>query len=118
MAILMIDRAYPRLSFKCHGPVDKARKWDIRLGSTVLGSIDYNDQVPHEGTNARTWNITLTQGFDPLEFELIKVGTLTDRPYLTCVGTELVLYNPCSMTTKEAKLWIRHIIQKANVELT
>ena len=88
---------------------DERTKYEVVHGQNVVGHIESDPNIDSNRHSQRCWVCTMHDLFDDAEFS---TGFDEQAPFTTVRNRQLLLRNPSRLTMREAKSWIRTIVDR------
>lgn len=97
-------------------PIALRKNWNVYLGDRQIATIS-TAEVPStdHSHSLRIWTAKVNGGaFDPFDFPHVDEDSKEEsvRPHVTLTGGQSFLVNPQPMTMKEARSWIKHVVER------
>ena len=97
-------------------PIALRKNWHVLLGGKQIATISTQDAPSTDHSHSlRIWTAKVHGGaFDPFDFPHMDEDSEeeTSRPHVTLAGGQPFLINPQLMTMKEARSWIKHVVER------
>lgn len=106
--------ATPRISFRVcpkqkRAPIADRTRFDIMYDGRSIGLVRSSKQVKGNGKQRRSWQCCLHEGYNESAFAS---GRREKEPYTLVNRDRIMLMNPNMMTFDEARLWVKHVLNK------
>lgn len=110
-----------RITYKCDKaehklPLAQRKNWHVYLGNKHIATISATDDISSDRSHSlRIWKAKMNHiGFDPFDFPHHSEGDEEEKtkPHVALADGKPVLINPQPMTMREARSWVRQVVQR------
>jgi hypothetical protein len=112
-----------RIRYRCdkaemRKPIALRKTWHVLLGDKQIATISTREEPSTDHSHSlRIWTAKVHGGeFDPFDFPHVDEDDEGERlrPHVTLAGGQPFLINPQPMTMKEARSWVKHVVQRGD----
>ena len=97
-------------------PIALRKNWHVFLGDKQIATISTQENLSTDHSHSlRIWSAKVHGSvFDPFDFPHVDADAEEEkvRPHVVLSGGQPFLINPQLMTMKEARSWVKHVVER------